>query len=118
MFPRTQRLFCRYAADAFGRCRFPFRAARPSNAASFARQEREQKEFEDAQFAEKPAAGAGASEGDAAAAGSKPKKKGAALVLDDRPFTIDAAMRDQLQVWALWVLLWCSFFMFAFFTAR
>ncbi len=57
-------------------CRFPFRAARPSNAASLARQEREVKEWEDAQFAETSAGTAA----EGAAAG----------VLPHRPFSLDS----------------------------
>jgi hypothetical protein len=96
--------------------RFPFRAARPSNAASLARQEREVKEWEDAQFADAGAgagaaaaagagedggAAAGGSAGAPAAAAAPKKKKAVAVAVDDRAFTIDAAMREQVRLGCL-----------------
>ncbi len=92
--------------------RFPFRAARPSNAESLARQEREVKAWEDEAI---KAAGGGAADADdgaaagaGGAAGAAPKKKKAGglagLSTDTRSFTIDSVMRAQLEALFQWIV--------------
>ena len=79
--------------------RFPFRAARPSNAEDKAREEKEQQEWE-------------AKEAAAAASADKKSKKGASNPKKDmRYFTIDAGIRKQVEFLLEWLVDPCLVFL-------